>query len=186
MKQSGRQLIKAPRQKVWQALNDTSVLKRCIDGCESFEQVAPGRFNAKVRARIGPVNALFAARVSLVEEPSMGADSKSFRLELEIERAPAGFGKGEASVKLVDQPAQATLITYEINAVVGGKLAQLGARLIDSAAAAMASAFFGELQSVLAGEAARAHGRERRWLPWATAGLVCTLAILAFAMLALR
>ncbi|MCY4200802.1 MAG: carbon monoxide dehydrogenase subunit G [Gammaproteobacteria bacterium] len=185
MKQSGRQRIHAPRNAVWQALNDTSVLRHCIDGCESFEQTAPGRFKAKVRARIGPVNAMFAADVTLAEEPSSSPNAQRFRLQVELERASAGFGKGEAEVTLTDEPGQATLLTYEINAVVGGKLAQVGARLIDAAAGAMASAFFSELEATLTGKATpkRTSTAPRAWLPWGAAAVVLTaliLSVLAF------
>jgi len=183
LKQSGRQLINAPREMVWQALNDTSVLKRCIDGCESFEQVAPGAFKAKVRAHIGPVNAVFAADVTLEEEPSSSShDAQRFRLQVALERAAAGFGKGEAEVTLSDEPGQATLLSYETNAVVGGKLAQLGARLVESAAGAMASAFFRELEASLTGKAAQELASARTWLPWtgAAVALLAIIALLAF------
>ena len=174
---------------MWQALNDTSVLKRCIDGCESFEQDGPGAFKASVRAHIGPVNALFAAKITLVEEPSAGndvqtdveTDSQTFRIGVELERAPQGFGKGEAEVKLVDQAGATTLLTYEIKADVGGKLAQLGARLIDSAARSMAGSFFEQLESVLTGKASTKDTARRKWLPWAAAGLAA-LALAVFAL----
>ena len=185
MKQSGRQQIQAPRQLVWQTLNDTEVLKRCINGCESFERTAEGAFNAKVRARIGPVNALFGAKVSLAEEPPPDEKSQRFRLAVELQRAPAGFGKGEAQVTLVDAPGQATLLSYELEATVGGKLAQIGSRLIESATSAMASAFFTELEASLTGKetanrAARSNA-PTKWLLLAAGGAI--LAILWLALL---
>ncbi len=181
MKQSGRQLINAPRDVVWHALNDTNVLASCIDGCESFETVAPGRFKAKVRARIGPVNALFAADLTLEEEPASSPDTQRFRLQVELERAAAGFGKGEAEVTLTDEPGQATLLAYEINAVVGGKLAQLGARLVESAAGAMASAFFQAFEASLTGSATSKRAAWHTWLPLTAAvALVLAIALLIF------
>jgi len=179
LKQSGCQLINAPRHAVWRALNDTTVLRRCIDGCESFEQVAPGTFKAKVRAHIGPVNALFAADVTLTEETSSSADAQRFRLQVELERAAAGFGKGEAEVTLEDEPDQSTLLTYEINAVVGGKLAQMGARLIDAAAGTMASAFFSELEAALTGKARPERGARRTWRPLTLAIAAAVLFVFA-------
>ena len=151
MKQSGRQRILAPRHAVWAALNNTSVLKRCIEGCESFERVGNQSYKATVRVRIGPVNALFAANVALAEEPQNDPDIQRFRLEVETERAVAGFGRGEAKVSLTEESEKVTILSYEMNALVGGKLAQLGARLIESAAGSMASSFFGNLQSELGG-----------------------------------
>lgn len=151
MKQSGHQRIHAPRRAVWAALNDTGVLKRCIEGCESFERVGKQSYKASVRAHVGPVNALFAAILELVEEPQTDPNVQKFRLVVEIERADAGFGRGSAEVSLAEESSKVTMLSYEINAVVGGKLAQLGSRLIESAAGSMASSFFGRLQTELGG-----------------------------------
>lgn len=138
---------------MWAALNDTGVLKRCIEGCESFERVGEQSYKAIVRAQVGPVNALFAANVALVEDPQLEPHIQNFRLVIELERAPAGFGRGEAKLQLTEESATETMLGYEINAVVGGKLAQIGSRLMESAARSMASSFFGNLQKELGGGA---------------------------------
>ena len=104
-----------------------------------------------MRAHIGPVNALFAARVELAEVPQDNPNLQNFLLNVELDRAPAGFGRGSAKVSLAEERPNVTVLNYEIDAVVGGKLAQLGARLIESAARSMASSFFGNLQSELGG-----------------------------------
>ena len=104
-----------------------------------------------MRVRIGPVNAMFTANVALAEEPQNDPDIRNFRLEVELERAVTGFGRGEAKVSLAEESEKVTILSYEMNALVGGKLAQLGARLIESAAGSMASSFFGNLQTELSG-----------------------------------
>lgn len=183
MKQSGRQEIRAPRKRVWEALNDTLLLKKCIDGCESFEAVAPQAYRAKVRAHIGPVNALFHANLRLQTAPDSARDVQRFSLEVELERAAAGFGKGVAQVSLQEKTDQLTLLSYELEASVGGKIAQVGGRLVEAAASAMAASFFANLEKELAmgnvgQSASRSRSSRGRGLLWAGAGAGAAVVLL--------
>lgn len=136
MDMTGEVRIPAPRQAVWTALNDPEVLKACIPGCESLEKVGD-EMVASVVAKIGPVKAKFAGKVRLENlDPPNG-----YSIVGEGQGGVAGFAKGGADVHLVDD-AGATLLTYTAKAQVGGKLAQLGSRLIDGTAKMMAEQFF--------------------------------------------
>jgi len=137
LEQSGEYRIPAPPERVWEALNDPDVLAGCIDGCESLSRVADDRFEGVVRARIGPVNATFRGTVSLVDLKPF----ESYGLRVEAKGGAAGFGKGEASVTLTETP-EGTLLGYGARANVGGKLAQIGSRLVDGAVRKMADSFF--------------------------------------------
>jgi len=132
---------------VWRGLNDPEVLARCIDGCLSMEKTSPEQFDAVVKARIGPVSATFQAQLLLSElqPPS------SYVLTANVKGGAAGFGKGTARVRL-DEDAGATMLSYAVNANVGGKLAQVGSRLIDSAARKMADDFFAEFGREISGQ----------------------------------
>jgi hypothetical protein len=134
---SGEQEIAAPREKVWAALNDPEVLKASIPGCQSIEKDSDTSFAAKVKAKVGPVNATFSGNVSLsnINPP------ESYTISGEGSGGAAGFAKGGADVVLEDQGAR-TLLKYNVNAQVGGKLAQLGQRLIKSTANKYAKQFF--------------------------------------------
>lgn len=138
MEQSGEYKIAAPRERVWQALNDEVVLARCIEGCESLTRVADDAFEAKVRARIGPVSALFAADIALTE---INAPA-SYTMRGAVKGGAAGFAKGTAKVTLTEDGPNATVLRYEIEGAIGGKLAQIGQRLVDAAARKMADDFF--------------------------------------------
>lgn len=146
VEQTGEYRIAAERQEVWRGLNDPEVLARCIDGCLSMEKTADELFEAAVKARIGPVSATFQTQLMLseVEPPS------SYVLTANVKGGAAGFGKGTARVTLADD-AGATLLRYTVNANVGGKLAQVGSRLIDSAARKMADDFFAEFGREISG-----------------------------------
>jgi carbon monoxide dehydrogenase subunit G len=134
---TGEYQIDAGREAVWQALNDPEMLKKCIPGCESLEQVSETEFNAKVTAAIGPVRAKFNTRLSLEDlNPP-----KSYRLVGES-KAAAGFGSGSALVSLAESGG-GTLLTYEADFKVGGKLAQVGSRLVVGATKKTADDFFG-------------------------------------------
>ena len=175
LKQSGRQEIHAPRNRVWEALNDPQILKRCIEGCETFERVGDQSFRASVRARIGPVNALFHANIGLQPQAETDPSLQRFLLQVEIERAEAGFGKGEARVALEQHGMNLTLLSYELVASVGGKMAQIGARLVEAAATSMASSFFANLErevgTATASQPNLGQGtRQVRNLLWAAAG----------------
>jgi hypothetical protein len=127
----------APRERVWAALNDPVILKSCIAGCESFEPDGPDAFRCVVAASIGPVKARFNAKVTLsgIEVPTR------YTLAFDGQGGAAGFGRGSAEVELTDV-AGGTALCYRAKAQVGGKLAQVGSRLIDAAASKVASDFF--------------------------------------------
>lgn len=137
MEITGEYQIAAGRELVWRALNDPEMLQKCIPGCESLEQVSETEFNAKVTAAVGPVRAKFNTRLSLEDlNPP-----ESYRLVGES-KAAAGFGSGSAVVNLTET-AGGTLLTYEADFKVGGKLAQVGSRLVVGATRKTADDFFG-------------------------------------------
>lgn len=138
MQMTGDYRIEAPREAVWAALNDPAVLKASIPGCEELEQTAPDAFEAKVRAKVGPVSARFAGAVSLSDIVA----PVSYTISGEGKGGAAGFASGGAKVRLEEITGDATQLHYEVDAKVGGKLAQLGSRLIDSTAKKMADQFF--------------------------------------------
>jgi uncharacterized protein len=144
MDMTGEYRIPAPRQTVWEALNDPDVLKQAIPGCEEIEKDSPTSFTAKVTAKLGPVKARFAGAVTLTDlNPP-----ESYTITGEGKGGAAGFAKGGAKVRLVEDGAE-TVLTYEVNAAVGGKIAQLGGRLIDSTARKMAEQFFGKFVEIV-------------------------------------
>lgn len=146
LEQSGEYLIAADRQTVWLALNDPQVLRECIDGCQSMERLSDTEFNAVVKAKIGPVSAVFKATLELSElDPPAG-----YTITANVKGGAAGFGKGSATVALAEQTPGTTVLTYGAAANVGGKLAQIGSRLIDGAARKMADQFFLAFQQKLA------------------------------------
>ena len=134
---TGEQLIPASQQDTWAALNDPDVLKACVPGCESITLVNPNEYQVLMTARVGPVSAKFRGRLSLsdIKPPT------SYSLAFEGQGGAAGFAKGGAQVKLVPQNEQTRLI-YDVKANVGGKLAQIGSRLVDAAAKKVADEFF--------------------------------------------
>lgn len=134
------------RQTVWEALNDVDVLRACVPGCESMEETGDGRFDALVQAKVGPVKAKFRGVVSVIDpRPPEG-----YTLSFEGQGGAAGFAKGEADVDLAESDDGCTL-TYEARASVGGKLAQVGSRLVQGAARKMADQFFDNLIAHLGG-----------------------------------
>jgi uncharacterized protein len=153
MDMTGERRIVAPRQAVWDALNDTTVLKASIPGCESLEKTGDNQMKAVAAVKLGPISARFNGAVTLsdIDAPN------SYTITGEGQGGVAGFAKGGAKVFLTDD-AGATLLKYEVNAQVGGKLAQLGARLIDATAKQMAEQFFtkfsDEVQKLVPTEAA--------------------------------
>ena len=137
MEMNGERRIPAPRQQVWDALNDPEVLKASIPGCDSLEQTEDNSFKASVTAKVGPVKAKFSGQVTLSDiDPPNG-----YTIAGEGKGGAAGFAKGGANVQLVEQ-GEETVLRYEVKANVGGKLAQLGSRLIDGAAKKQADDFF--------------------------------------------
>lgn len=133
----GSQRIPASRQQVWDALNDPEILKECIRGCESFERNGPDGFLATVAMRVGPIKAVFRGEVTLSDIELL----HSYVISGEGKGGVAGFARGKAKVTLTDE-ADETLLSYTVEASLGGKLAQLGSRLIDSVARKEADAFF--------------------------------------------
>jgi len=130
-------LIAAPRDVVYAALNDAEVLRRCIPGCEELIQHSPTEFEAKVVLKIGPVKARFGGSVTLDPTGAPGA----FSLMGEGKGGAAGFAKGGADVTLTEE-GEGTRLGYAAKAEIGGKIAQLGSRLVKSAAAKLAGQFF--------------------------------------------
>jgi carbon monoxide dehydrogenase subunit G len=137
MDMTGERRIPAPRQTVWEALNNPEVLKISIPGCESLEKLAEDQMKATAAVKVGPIAARFTGKVLLTDiDPPNG-----YRISGEGQGGAAGFAKGGANVMLADD-GDDTLMSYQVHAQVGGKLAQLGGRLIDATAKQMADAFF--------------------------------------------
>jgi carbon monoxide dehydrogenase subunit G len=145
MDMTGETLIPAPRDAVWRALNDPEVLRQSIPGCETIEKVSDTAFSAKVVAKVGPVRATFTGQVQLSDlDPPNG-----YRISGEGKGGPAGFAKGGATVRLSDADG-GTRLSYTVDAQIGGKLAQIGSRLIDATARSMAQDFFGRFSKIVA------------------------------------
>ena len=144
MDMSGEYRISAPRQMVWEALNSEEALKACIPGCESLDKTSDNGFTATVVQKIGPVKAKFNGEVQLenINAP------ESYTIRGEGKGGVAGFAKGGADVHL-DEEGSDTILKYNVNAQVGGKLAALGSRLIDSTAKKLAAKFFENFQTYL-------------------------------------
>jgi uncharacterized protein len=146
MTMTGEATLPADRPKVWAMLNDPEVLKACIPGCQSLEKTSDGGFAAVVKVKIGPVAATFKGKVELSDlMPAV-----SYRIAGEGEGGVAGFAKGGAKVSLADAEG-GTLLRYDVEAQVGGKMAQLGARLIDGVAKNMADKFFANFAAATGG-----------------------------------
>ena len=155
MKLSGSYQINLPKEKVWEALNDPEILKQAIPGCEEFTKNSETEFTAKATNKIGPFNASFTGDVELkdLNPPNSYKITGSGN-------SPVGFASGEASVKLEDQNGGTKLI-YEVEANVGGKIAQVGARLIDMTAKKMADIFFGKFSELIT-SSNDSHSREEK------------------------
>ena len=137
MEMTGSRKIAAPRERVWNALNDPAVLKDCIPGCEEMTGSPEDGFEAIVKQKVGPVKATFKGAVVLKHV----VPPESYRIEGEGKGGVAGFAKGGADVRLVEVP-EGTELSYAVDAKVGGKIAQLGGRVVDSIATRMADEFF--------------------------------------------
>lgn len=149
MQMNDSQRIPASREKVWAALNDPEMLKKCIPGCQSLEMSSPTEMTATVVFKVGPVKATFGGKVTLsdLDPPS------SYRISGEGSGGVAGFAKGGAAVRLESESPEVTILHYEVDAQIGGKLAQLGQRLIDSTARKLAGEFFASFGEAVAGAA---------------------------------
>jgi carbon monoxide dehydrogenase subunit G len=140
----GEERIGAPRQLVWEALNDPDILRQCIPGCQSLEWTSPSELAATVKLKIGPVSASFSGGVTLTDINA----PESYTILGEGKGGIAGFAKGHAKVTLVDEGAE-TLLQYSAQAQVGGKLAQLGSRLIGSSSQKLATQFFADFNKAV-------------------------------------
>ena len=148
MDMTGEYRIPASREEVWDALNDPETLKSCIAGCQELDKTSDTEFTARVKTKVGPVSATFTGKVQLSDiDPPNG-----YTISGEGTGGVAGFAKGGATVKLAED-GDATILTYKANATVGGKLAQIGSRLIDSTARKMANDFFGAFAEAVGGDA---------------------------------
>ncbi|WP_295378307.1 CoxG family protein [uncultured Pseudacidovorax sp.] len=149
MDMQGSRPLGVTQQQAWEALNDPETLKRCLPGCDKFEATGEGQYTVTMAVKVGPVSAKFAGKVTLsdIQPP------ESYRLSFEGQGGVAGFGKGASSVSLAPTDTGCTL-SYTVQAQVGGKIAQLGQRLIDGAAKSMADDFFKRFDA----EMQRLHG----------------------------
>ena len=145
MEMSGEHKIKASKQAVWDSLNNPEILKKAIPGCESIEKTSENELVATVKAKVGPVSAKFNGKVTLtnINPPN------SYTISGEGQGGPAGFGKGSADVSLEEDGENSTILKFSATAQVGGKLAQIGTRLIDGAAKKIAGQFFENFANIL-------------------------------------
>jgi uncharacterized protein len=184
MELKGERLIPAPVESTWAALNNPEVLKGCIAGCESLERSGDDSYQALVAVRVGPVSARFKGKLQLsnVKAPY------SYTIHFDGQGGVAGFGKGSADVTLVAEGTQ-TRLSYVAQAQVGGKLAQVGSRLVDAAAGKIAEDFFAAFEATL--KAAIPEGAAvvevpvpaagyPRWVVWAVAGGALVVAVVAY------
>ena len=137
MEMTGEQLVPLPQQATWEALNDTQILKECVPGCDTLEKISDNQYQLTMTSRIGPVSARFKGVMTLqdVDAPN------GYTMVFEGQGGVAGFAKGQATVTL-EPEGEATRLSYAVKAMVGGKIAQLGARLIDGVARKLADQFF--------------------------------------------
>jgi carbon monoxide dehydrogenase subunit G len=180
MEMTGEQRIPTGQQAVWEALNDLEVLKACIPGCDSIEKVSETEHHVALTAAVGPVKAKFKGKMHLgdLDPPN------SYRIGFEGQGGVAGFAKGEAQVSLQADGAD-TLMRYTVHAQVGGKLAQVGSRLIDAAAKKLADDFFATFNARVAPASAEAAAPKPAagvpiWV-WIAAAIAAIVAVL-FAM----
>jgi hypothetical protein len=134
---TGQELIPLPQAATWAALNDTALLRECIPGCESIEHVADDEYKIVMIAKVGPVSAKFLGKMTLSEMKP----PQEYTIIFEGQGGVAGFAKGQAHVRL-DPEGESTQLIYTVKAMIGGKLAQVGARLIDGVAKNIAAQFF--------------------------------------------
>jgi carbon monoxide dehydrogenase subunit G len=180
MEMTGEQLIPAAQAEVWRGLNDPEVLKACISGCESIERLTDTEYTVVTTAAIGPVKARFRGKLLLADlDPP-----NSYSLSFDGQGGAAGFGKGSAKVSLATEGA-GTRLSYAVKAQVGGKLAQIGSRLIDGVAKKMADDFFSAFNQKIAGPAPAAAERPVETAPgaaplWWVVALIAAMFLLAY------
>jgi carbon monoxide dehydrogenase subunit G len=153
MEMTGEQLIPASQADTWTALNDPAVLKECVPGCESIDKSGDNEYTVQMTARVGPVSAKFKGRMTL----SNIVPPKSYSIAFEGQGGVAGFAKGSADVALA-AAAGGTTLSYKVKANVGGKLAQIGSRLVDAAANKVAGEFFAAFNDRMAAAHGGGHG----------------------------
>ena len=144
MKLSGSYKLNIKKERVWKALNDPNILKQCIPGCENFDKESNTVFNATATNQIGPMNATFSGTVTL----SNSKENLSYTISGEGQSS-VGFAKGSADIELIEEDNITTLL-YKVNVDVGGKIAQLGSRLINGVAKKMSDYFFGRFADIVA------------------------------------
>jgi uncharacterized protein len=146
MEMAGEEIIPATQQQTWDALNDPEILKACVPGCESIEKTGENQYLVLMTARIGPVSAKFKGKLALsdLNPPN------SYSIAFEGQGGVAGFGKGGATVQLAPEAGGNTKLIYQVKANVGGKLAQIGSRLVDAAAKKLAVEFFNAFNAKVA------------------------------------
>lgn len=145
MQMNDSQRIPASREKVWMALNSPEVLKQCIPGCQELDMTSPTEMTAKVVIKVGPVKATFGGKVTLSDlDPPNG-----YKITGEGSGGVAGFAKGGAAIRLEAIGDNETILHYEVDSQIGGKLAQLGGRLIDSTAKKLAGEFFAKFGAIV-------------------------------------
>jgi carbon monoxide dehydrogenase subunit G len=180
MQMNDSQRIAAPQETVWAALNDPAILKHCIPGCQSLEMTSPTDMTATIIIKVGPVKATFGGKVTLSDL----APPNSYRITGEGSGGVAGFAKGGATVRLEAESADATILHYEVDAQIGGKLAQLGGRLIDSTSKKLAAEFFTAFAARVAAVPEASTSSEPAKKPWlnrliGSAGAGCLLVLAA-------
>lgn len=161
MELKGERMLAADRATSWAALNDVEVLKRCVPGCESIVATADNAFDIAMMAAIGPVKSRFKGKLALADVDAPNA----YTMKFDSSGGAAGFARGEARVSLAEVDAQQTKLSYVVNVQVGGKLAQVGSRLIDAAAGAMADKFFEAFGAHLQARAAPPSGAAAELAP---------------------
>ena len=150
MELKGERVLAADREAAWNALNDVEILKLCVPGCESIAPTGENQYEVAMTAAIGPVKSRFKGKMQLADIDA----PRAYTLKFDGSGGAAGFARGEAKVELAEVSARETKLIYVANAQVGGKLAQVGSRLIDAASGAMADKFFEAFAAQLAARAA--------------------------------
>ena len=189
MEIKGEQGFAHPRAAVWEALIDPEVLAACVPGCDSFDRVSEHHYQALMKAEVGPVSASFTVEIRIVDPDPPTA----YRLEGSA-RSPIGFGRGAADVRLAEDGEGGTALSYTASLQLGGKLAQVGSRLLSGITRKIAAHFFKRLADILDGRRSAAppsgeRGALRRWLAtpvmrWAILGAALLLAAAAAYLLA--
>jgi carbon monoxide dehydrogenase subunit G len=164
MQLTGQRTLPVDRTTAWAALNDVELLKSAVPGCETFEAVAPNTYSVGINAAIGPVKTRFTGTLTLADVQA----PESTTIKFDMRGAAAGFSRGEAKVRLQALDADRTEMRYDVNASIGGKLAQFGSRVVDAAAATMADKFFETFVAELAARHPASAIETRRPPGWLT------------------